>query len=247
MKDGSREEMLRFRKEVKKVVGKYEYRPVSYDSLNNFPLNAKQCLYVANWNKEGIIFEKVLETLTGYTLEEFNTEDLVHYIHPEERELVKNLTQEVVRYVIRVDLRKAPAHLFLSFRFRKKDGAYIKILRRSSSFELDVHGRLVSNFSLLTDISFIDSSNRVEWDFKANGIDGDEFKNVIYSVYRDFYTPREKEILVLIDEGLTTNQISERLYISSHTVATHRKKMLKKADASSASELIYFCKKNGIL
>jgi len=243
----SREEMYRFRKEIKKVVGAFDYQPVSYDSLNNFPLNSKQCLYVANWNKEGIVFEKGLEALTGYTLGEFNTEDLVHYIHPEERELVKNLTQEVVKYVISVDLRKAPAHLFLSFRFRKKDGTYIKILRQSSSFELDFDGRLVSNFSLLTDISFIDSSNRVEWDFKANGLDEQEFKSIIYSVYQDFFTSREREIIVLIENGFTNSRISKKLFISKHTVATHRKKIFKKAGVNNVIDLIDFCKKNGII
>jgi len=247
MKDSHRKEMFRFRKEIKKVVGDYEYRPVSYDSLNNFPLNSKQCLYVANWNKEGIIFEKGLQALTGYTLEEFNTEDLVHYIHPEERELVKNLTQEVVKYVITADLRSGPAHLFLSFRFRKKDGSYIKIIRQSSSFELDIEGRLVSNFSLLTDIKFLDTGNRVEWDFKANGLNEEEFKGIIYSVYQDFFTPREKEIIVLIDEGLTNDGIAEKLFISKHTVSTHRKKIFRKAGVNHASGLIEFCKKNGII
>jgi len=247
MKDGHREEMYRFRKDIKKMVGQYDYRPISYESLQNFPLNDKQCLYIANWKKEGIVFENGLEALTGYTLEEFNTEDLVHYIHPEERELVKNLTQEVVKYVITVDLRKAPAHLFLTFRFRKKDGGYIKILRQSSSFELDVHGRLVSNFSLLTDISFIDSSNRVEWDFKANGLNEKAFKNIIYSVYQEFFTAREKQIIVLVGKGLTNEGIADRLFISKHTVATHRKKILRKAGVNNATKLIEFCKKNGII
>ncbi|MGB7394853.1 MAG: PAS domain-containing protein, partial [Pricia sp.] len=152
-KDALRADMHSFRKRIQRTVRDYNYEPLSYVSLENFPLNDRQCLYVAHWNKGGIIFEKGLEALTGYTLADFNTEDLVHYIHPEERELVKNLTQEVVKYVISVDLRKAPAHLFLTFRFRKKDGSYIKLMRQSSSFELDVEGRLVSNFSLLTDIS----------------------------------------------------------------------------------------------
>ena len=247
MKNRHRDDMRHFRKEVKKIVSTYDYETVPYDSLNNFPLNTNQCLYVANWNKEGIIYEKGLEALTGYTLEEFNTEDLVHYIHPEERELVKNLTQEVVKYVITVDLRNAPAHLFLSFRFRKKDGRYIKILRQSSSFELDVKGRMVSNFSLLTNISFIDSSNRVEWDFKANGLDEEAFKSIIYSVYRNFFTSREKEIIILIDKGLTNDSIAAQLFISKHTVATHRKKIFKKSGVNSATGLVEFCKKNGII
>ncbi|WP_209400793.1 LuxR C-terminal-related transcriptional regulator [Pseudozobellia sp. WGM2] len=240
-------DMHKFRLEVQKKIGEYQFRPKTYSSFQNFPLNNKQCLYVAHWNKEGIIFERGLEALTGYTLEEFNTEDLVHYIHPEERELVNKLTQEVVKYVIDVDLRKGPAHLFLSFRFRKKDGTYIKILRQSSSFELDEKGRMVSNFSLLTDISFLDTGNRVEWDFKANGLDVSGFKRIIYKVYQNYFTSREKEIIELIDKGQTNLLISENLFISKHTVATHRKNILKKAGVSNTVDLIEFCKKNGII
>ncbi len=246
-KDGHRSDMYDFRKRIQKRIGAYVYEPLSYAPLENYPLNSKQCLYIAHWNRNGIIFEKGLEALTGYTLNEFNTEDLVHYIHPEERELVKNLTQEVVKYVITVDLRDRPAHLILSFRFRKKDGTYIKILRQSSSYELDVNGRLISNFSLLSDISFLDTGNRVEWDFRANGLNEDDFRSIIYSVYQNFFTSREKEIIVLIEQGLTNLEIANQLFISKHTVATHRKKIFRKADVNNVSSLIHFCKKNGII
>ncbi|WP_289038148.1 LuxR C-terminal-related transcriptional regulator [uncultured Zobellia sp.] len=242
-----RDHMRVFRNEVKRSVSNYEYESKPIGTLDAFPLNSKQCLYVANWAKGGVIYEKGLEQLTGYTLSEFNTEDLVHYIHPDERDLVNRLTQEVVKYVVKTDLRRGPAHLFLSFRFKKKDGTYIKILRQSSSYELDVHGRMVSNFSLLTDISFIDSSNRVEWHFDAYNLGLDDFKKRIYAVYDSFFTPREKEIIGLIEKGYTSAQIAEALFISMHTVGTHRKKIFRKASVNNVPDLIFFCKKNGII
>ncbi|CAM4167237.1 LuxR C-terminal-related transcriptional regulator [Zobellia roscoffensis] len=244
--DEHRNHMRAFRNEVKRDVSKYEYEAIPYASLDNFPLNPKQCLYIAHWAKDGIVYERGLEQLTGYSLSEFNTEDLVHYIHPDERELVNKLTQEAVKYVVKTDLRKGHAHLFLSFRFKKKDGTYIKILRQSSSYELDSKGRMVSNFSLLTDVSFIDSSNRVEWYFDAYGLDLDEFKKLIYAVYDDFFTRREKEIIHLIEKGYTSARIAEVLFISTHTVATHRKKIFRKVGVSTVADLIFFCKKNGI-
>ncbi|WP_201799517.1 LuxR C-terminal-related transcriptional regulator [Zobellia amurskyensis] len=245
--DKHRDHMRVFRNEVKRSISDYEYESISLATLDNFPLNSKQCLYVANWVKEGIIYERGLEKLTGYTLSEFNTEDLVHYIHPDERELVNRLTQEAVKYVVKTDLRKGHAHLFLSFRFKKKDGTYIRMLRQSSSYELDNQGRMVSNFSLLTDISFIDSSNRVEWYFDAYGVDLDEFKRLIYAVYDNFFTPREKEIINLIDKGYTSERIANALFISIHTVSTHRKTIFRKAGVNTVTDLIFFCKKNGII
>jgi len=51
-------------------------------------------------------------------------------------------------------------------------------------------------------------------------------------------TEREREIILLVAEGLTTKQIAEKLFLSPHTVSTHRKNSLKKLEINSVSELI---------
>jgi len=51
-------------------------------------------------------------------------------------------------------------------------------------------------------------------------------------------TFREKEILILIFEGQTTKQISQKLFISEFTVKTHRHNLLKKLRAHNTAELI---------
>ena len=51
-------------------------------------------------------------------------------------------------------------------------------------------------------------------------------------------TPREKEILQCISEGMSTKQIAGRLLISENTVANHRKNMLRKKGAKSSAQLI---------
>lgn len=49
---------------------------------------------------------------------------------------------------------------------------------------------------------------------------------------------REIEIITLLAKGLKTNDISETLNISSHTVRTHRKNILEKTRCRNSSELI---------
>ncbi|MBC9797822.1 response regulator, partial [Sinomicrobium weinanense] len=46
-------------------------------------------------------------------------------------------------------------------------------------------------------------------------------------------TRREKEILQLVTEGLTSSQIAEKLFISPHTVETHRKNLMEKFDVNN--------------
>jgi DNA-binding NarL/FixJ family response regulator len=51
-------------------------------------------------------------------------------------------------------------------------------------------------------------------------------------------TKREKEILILISEGLTNAVIAEKLFLSVTTVDTHRKNLLSKFGAKNTATLI---------
>ncbi len=241
------EEIKALRENIQKNNGEVSACSEDYAYFNNFPLNSKQCLYVANWRSRGIVFEKGLKNLTGYSLEEFNTEDIILYTHPEDRELVSNITKGVVMHVVNTPIQNEEAHLLLSFRFLKKDGTYIKLLVQSSVLERDEEGKMISNFSLLTDISFLDTHDRVEWNFQANELDLKAFKKVIYTLYADFYTKREKEILNLIAKKHTSEKIAKLLSLSKLTVQTHRKNILRKAKSHSIDDVLSFCKKNGII
>ncbi len=49
---------------------------------------------------------------------------------------------------------------------------------------------------------------------------------------------REKEILVLLDQGKSSQEIGNILFISLHTVSTHRRNMIKKMEASSTVDML---------
>ncbi len=51
-------------------------------------------------------------------------------------------------------------------------------------------------------------------------------------------TRREKEVLELIADGLTNNEIAQQLFISTTTVDTHRKNLLTKFDAKNTASLV---------
>jgi len=51
-------------------------------------------------------------------------------------------------------------------------------------------------------------------------------------------TRREKEVLGLISEGMTNNEIAQRLFISITTVDTHRKNLLTKFNVKNTALLI---------
>lgn len=63
----------------------------------------------------------------------------------------------------------------------------------------------------------------------------------------DVFTPREKEILKLISDGLSNKDIADKLFISTKTVETHRASLIKKADVKNSAELIKFAIENKII
>lgn len=51
-------------------------------------------------------------------------------------------------------------------------------------------------------------------------------------------TRREKEVLELIAEGMTNNEIAQKIFISPNTVDTHRKNLLAKLNAKNTAALV---------
>jgi DNA-binding CsgD family transcriptional regulator len=57
---------------------------------------------------------------------------------------------------------------------------------------------------------------------------------------------REKEVLQLIAEGITTREIAEKLFISVKTVESHRKNIMMKLDLHTVPELTKYAIRAGL-
>ena len=60
-------------------------------------------------------------------------------------------------------------------------------------------------------------------------------------------SPREIEIITLIALEYSGKEISEKLFISSHTVETHRKNIMKKLNIKSTIGLVKYALKNNLI
>jgi DNA-binding NarL/FixJ family response regulator len=60
-------------------------------------------------------------------------------------------------------------------------------------------------------------------------------------------TSREQEVLTLLAEGLTNQQIADRLFISTKTVKNHRANLMQKLDLHNTHELIHYAAKLGLI
>ena len=60
-------------------------------------------------------------------------------------------------------------------------------------------------------------------------------------------TPREIEIVRLVAQGKIAKEIASQLNLSTHTVYTHRKKIMKKLEFKHASDLVMYAISKGIV
>jgi len=63
----------------------------------------------------------------------------------------------------------------------------------------------------------------------------------------DGLTDREQEVLTMLADGASNNEIAERLSISPKTVARHRENIMSKLNLHSRSELVKYAIRKGII
>jgi two-component system response regulator NreC len=59
-------------------------------------------------------------------------------------------------------------------------------------------------------------------------------------------TPREREVLQLMSEGKSTNQIADSLHVSVKTIETHRQQVMHKLNMHSVAELTKYAIREGL-
>jgi DNA-binding NarL/FixJ family response regulator len=60
-------------------------------------------------------------------------------------------------------------------------------------------------------------------------------------------TPREREVLTLVAEGLSTREIASRLVLSHKTVEVHRQRIMDKLDLHKVADLVRFALREGLV
>lgn len=218
----------------------------SFADIANFPLAVGQCIYVLDYQKKEVTFQNGITQFLGYRPEEFTFNHVISSYHPNDYDMVTRLLKATLQFASENNV-SADVGYFVTYRIKRKDGTYVKILRQSNIFDADEDGKIISNVSMLTDISFLDASGKVQWKFDAPGLDQKKFKKYVTKEYADFFSDRELEVLKLLKDGITSSVIAEKLFISKHTVDGHRRKMLSKSHCSNTIDLINFSKINGLV
>ncbi len=238
-----------FRQDIAKILNVSNVNNCKVSELKNLSIvTGKQAMYIIDWQKSQLVYTHGILEMLGYTKSEFTIDFALNCIHPDDIDVVSRILKGVIdlaKNTIEIVERQ---YLNLIFRVLKKDGNYLRIMLQSSPYKREQEGQIISNVSVLTDISFMNAmTNLVEWELFADNIDISNFKQNIYKEFANFFTPREKDIVHLIKMGATNKQIAGQLFISPHTVVSHRKNILKKCNCHNSKQLLNFCALSGII
>jgi len=82
---------------------------------------------------------------------------------------------------------------------------------------------------------------------EADSIPVDDLESADASCDPIVLSNREIEVLTLISEGLTNVQIADKLFLSSHTVNTHRKNIMQKLRVNNTAAMVMYAVKSGFV
>jgi len=230
------------------------------------PANDNSCIFLVSClNNDRILFvENSFEMLTGYTPEHFLKKGMDFWfplIHPEDLTLVTEKIVQSHQELFKPGFTKEQlSPLVVEYRFKRPTGEWWKI--RDTKYLL-FPGNEVAVDKILCKFELIDRPT--EKGIEPGEIlrkeksctkmlefamvhthghakqplheSGDYPKKDIPSA-TPHLTRREKEILLLIGEGLSTKMIADKCHISINTVETHRRHLLEKLQVKNSMELI---------
>ncbi|TMU56853.1 LuxR C-terminal-related transcriptional regulator [Flagellimonas algicola] len=240
-------DLIQFAKTTSNFLANKKTERKAFNDLAHFPLiPGKQAIYVMDWQQNRVTYQRNIEGMLGYPKNEFDDSIIHTHIHPDDINVVSRVIKGVVDHYTHFNATSINTYLTISYRLLKRDGTPIKVLRQSGAYETMGNGKLISNWSLITDIGFISNNNQIEWDVNANEVDRQKFKEKVYLEFQDYFSNKELLVITGIKKGLKSSEIANQLFISKHTVDTHRKNILRKCNCNNKEQLLAFCYRNGI-
>lgn len=208
-----------------------------------------QFFYIADVIQMNILFTSKRSTkMIGIDPEELTFYQFMELTHPDElqrlnlgRPMIVKMGQEL--FTAENGIR----YLSTDFRMRTPSGSYSNILIQCYLVYTTIPRKTVFFLKVHTNIDW--------WKKKDYGFHYIMGEDLSYFKYPDqellhmgmLVSPREFEILKLVEQGLSSEQIAENLFLSVNTVHTHRTNMLKKTGKDTIADLVYSFKEKGLM
>ena len=190
----------------------------------------------------------------GFESENYRTQGRSFHestIHPDDKPKTWKLMQSIWKVLSIIPFDQVFNYKFShDYRIVKPDGKTVRILEQNSVLQQDANGNITHLLGVCHDIT--------QW--KKTGAQIASLSSAIYKQYflftpdntsnikpKTILSKRELEIVKLISEGHSSKFIADKLFISFHTVNTHRQKMIEKTNTKNTGGLVQFAVCNGLI
>ncbi len=182
------------------------------------------------------------KTVMGYAsdqLKNISPEDYFALIHPDDIAAVRQAYGRMKEVSLAAGYDPKQHRFVLHYRLRRPDGHYFYLLDEKRAVQN--HRNRYVFFTLLRDMGQERKFTRVLLEIhRYHASEKVEIEEYVPQDAQNPLTPREKEILELMEKGLNTQQISYSLSISVNTVKNHRHNLFRKANARNSLELLHY-------
>jgi len=143
--------------------------------------------------------------------------------------------------------KKGEMILASNIKMRNCDGVYSNVLIQCYQFYSEIPHKTVYSFEVYTNIDWCKKIRQGFYYYLGSDLSYFNYPDKEMLNMGSGFTKREFEIIKLIELGLSSEQIAEKLFLSTFTVNTHRGNILKKSGKAHVSELIYELMEEGKL
>jgi DNA-binding CsgD family transcriptional regulator len=209
----------------------------------------KQFFYIGDLIHIRIIFtSQGSEDMLGIEPEMLETGSLYKATHPSDlhrRNLARLRLLKTGTELL--EQKNGPVFYSMPFYFIGKDGKPLHVLCQAYIFYTTVPYETAFVLLVHTDISDLKIPKDLNHHYLGN--DASVFRVPDESLLDSGYTfsDREFQILQLLAQGMDSDKIAQNLFLSTHTVNTHRRNLLKKTNKSFTHELVIELMEKGIL
>ncbi len=196
------------------------------------------------YKKKHIFFSPKFGAMLGFSADDLLVENEINYDERIHRDDILSMFK-VGNYFTRMGFSTKREEmmnytLVSDFRIRNKKDEYVRVIKHYKVVEIDRHGNawLVLCIITMSPDQDVTHPHRAKLINNTTGeffyfIDEEELK-----INKAPISNREIEILDLISQGYSSKMISDKLFISTNTINTHRQNIIKKLEVSNTAEAV---------
>ncbi|KAB1067523.1 PAS domain-containing protein [Tamlana haliotis] len=206
-------------------------------------------------NTQDLTFEYVsknIKACLGLDADEVKSKGMRYFwsrMHPEDLDLWLHALSDLMKFTlneINVEDRSKMTYTW-NYRLKNNNDEYVNIVQNTTPLEFDSGSKPIIglahytvlvpeiNLQICASAKLLNGQNEYETVY---------YNNLSQKLLSEGITNRERDIIRLLVLNHSSKMIGEKLNISSNTVDTHRRNILKKLNISSTGELVGMIKMN---